>query len=43
MVNHCRRRGQAAQLQPKLMGPYIVVEVMLNHTYKIEHSGQVFI
>jgi len=41
IVNHRRRRGQAAKLQPKFMGPYVVVEAMPNHTYKIEHSGQV--
>jgi len=32
MVNYRRRRGQAAKLQPKLVGPYAVVEVMSNHT-----------
>jgi len=43
MVNYRRRRGQAAKLQPKFVGPYAVVEVMPNHTYKIERSGQVSI
>jgi len=43
MINYRRRRGQAAKLQPKFVGPYVVVEVMSNHTYKIEHLGQVFI
>jgi len=28
-------------LQPKFVGPYAVVEVMPNHTYKLERSGQV--
>jgi len=41
MVNYCRRRGQAAKLQPKFVGPYAVIEVMPNHTYKLERSGQV--
>jgi len=41
MVNYHRRRGQAAKLQPKFVGPYEVVEVMPNHTYKLEQSGQV--
>ena len=43
MVNHRRRRGQAAKLQPKFVGSYVVVEAMPNHTYKIESSGQVSI
>jgi len=43
MVNYRRRRGQATKLQPKFVGPYAVVEVMPNHTYKIERSVQVFI
>jgi len=38
-----RRRGQAAKLQPKFVGPYVAVEAMPNHTYKIERSGQVSI
>jgi len=43
MLNYRRRRGQAAKLQPKFVGPYVVVEAMSNHTYKIERSGQVSI
>jgi len=43
MVNYRRRRGQAAKLQPKVVGRYAVVEVMPNHTYKLERSGQVSI
>ena len=43
MVNHRRRCGQAAKLQPKFVGPYVVVEAMPNRTYKIERSGQVSI
>jgi len=43
VVNYRRRRRQAAKLQPKLVGPYAVVEVMPNHTYKLERSGQVSI
>jgi len=41
MTSHRRRRGQAAKLQPKFVGPYCVIEVMPNHTYKVECSGQV--
>jgi len=38
----CRRRcGQSAKLQPKFVGPYCVVEVLPNHTYRVERSGQV--
>jgi len=43
MVNYRRCRGQAAKLQSKFVGPYAVVEVMPNHTYKLERSGQVSI
>jgi len=43
MVNHRRRCGEVAKLQPEFMGPYVVVEMMPNHTYKIERSGQVSI
>jgi len=40
MTSHRRRRKQAAKLQPKFVGPYCVIEVMENHTYKVECSGQ---
>jgi len=40
MVNYCRRRGQAAMLQPKFVGPYAVVEVTSNHTYRLERPEQ---
>jgi len=43
MISHRRRRGQAAKLQPKFVGPYCVIEVMSNHTYTVERSGQVSI
>jgi len=39
MVIYRRRHGQAAKSQPKFVGPYAVVEVMPNHTYKLERSG----
>jgi len=42
-VNYHRHRGQAAKLQPKFVGPYVIVEAMPNHTYKIERSRQVSI
>jgi len=41
MVSYRRRRGQSAKLQPKFIGPYCVVEVLPNHTYRVEWSGQV--
>jgi len=41
MTSHRRRCGQAAKLQPKFVGPYCVIDVMSNHTYKVERSGQV--
>jgi len=41
MTSHRRRRGQAAKLQPKSVGPYCVIEAMANHTYKVERFGQV--
>jgi len=41
MTSHRWRRGQAAKLKPKFVGPYCVIEVMPNHTYKVEHYGQV--
>jgi len=43
MTSHRRQRGQAAKLQPKFVGSYCVIEVMPNHTYKVERSGQVSI
>jgi len=43
MVNYRRRQEQVAKWQPKFVGPYAVVEVMSNHTYKIERSGQMSI
>jgi len=41
MACYLRLRGQADKLQPKFMGPYLVVKTMPNNTYKIECSGQV--
>jgi len=41
MVNYRRCRGQAAKLQPKFVGFYVVVTAMPNHTYKLKRSGQV--
>jgi len=41
MTSHRRQRGQAAKLQPKFVCPYCVIEVIPNHTYKMERSGQV--
>jgi len=43
MVNYRRWLEQTAKLQPKFVGPYLVVETMPNHTYKAERSGQVSI
>jgi len=41
MISYRRRRGQSAKLQPKFIGPYCLVEVLPNHMYRVEHSGQV--
>jgi len=41
MTSHHWWRGQVAKLQLKFVGPYCVIEVMPNHTYKVERSGQV--
>jgi len=41
MVSYRRRRGKSAKLQPKFVSPYCVVEVLPNHTYRVERSGQV--
>jgi len=32
---------QSAKLQPKFVGPYCIVKVLPNHTYRVELSGQV--
>ena len=39
MVNHQRRRGEMPKLQPKYVGPYTIVEVFPNHTYRVEKNG----
>jgi len=41
MTSVRRQRGQATKLQPKFVGPYCVIEVMPNHTYKVERLDQV--
>jgi len=41
MVSYRRQCGQSAKLQPKFVDPYCVVEVLPNHTYHVERSGQV--
>jgi len=43
MVSYRRRRGQSAKLQPIFVCPYCVVEVLPNHTYRAERSGQVLV
>jgi len=40
MVSHRRQWGQSAKLQPKFVGPYRLVEVLANSTYRVECSGQ---
>jgi len=40
MAHYRRRRRQAANLQPKFMGPYFKVKAMPDHTYNVECSGQ---
>jgi len=41
MVSYRRRHGQSAKLLPKFVGPYCIMEVLPNHTYRVECSGQV--
>jgi len=41
MVSYRRSRRQSTKLQPKFVGPYCVLEVLLNHTYRVERSGQI--
>jgi len=41
MASHRRHRRQSAKLQPKFVSLYCVVETLPNHTYKIEHFGQI--
>jgi len=41
MVSYRRRRGQSAKLQPKFVEPYCIIQVLPNHTYCVELSGQV--
>jgi len=41
MISHHRWREQAAKSQLKFLGLYYVIEVMPNHTYKVERSCQV--
>jgi len=33
-------KEDSAKLQPKFVGPYCVTEVLPNHTYRVERSGQ---
>ena len=40
MVSKRRRKGDCHKLQPKFIGPYRVLEVYPNHTYKLECRGQ---
>jgi len=41
MTSLRRQREQVAKLQSKFVGPYCVIEVMPNHTYKVERLDQV--
>jgi len=41
MLSYRRKRGQSAKLQPKFVGPYCILEVLANHTYRVERSGQI--
>jgi len=41
MLSYQRKRGQSAKLQPKFVGPYCILEVLANHTYRVECSGQI--
>jgi len=41
MLSYQRKCGQSAKLQPKFVGPYCIIEVLANHTYRVERSGQI--
>jgi len=41
MVSYRRGREQSAKLHPKFVDLYCVVEMLPNHTYRVERSGQV--
>jgi len=41
MLSYRRKRGESAKLQPKFVGPYCIIEVLANHTYRMERSGQI--
>jgi len=41
MVSYCRRRGLSAKIQPRFIEPHCVIEVLPNHTYRVERSEQV--
>jgi len=43
MVSYHRWRRPLAKLQPKFVGPYCVIEVLPNHTYRVKRSGQLSI
>lgn len=40
LLNKRKRRGHNSKLVPKFLGPYKVLEVYPNHTYKISRHGQ---
>jgi len=41
MLSYWRKCGQPAKLQPKFVGPYCIIEVLPNHTYRVECSRQI--
>jgi len=43
MTSHCRQCRQAAKLQPKFVTPNCAIEVMPNHTYKVERYGEMWV
>lgn len=40
MVSKQRKKGQSKKLQPKYVGPYIMMEVWPTHTYRVQSGNQ---
>jgi len=36
MLSYWIKRRQLAKLQPKFVGPYCIIEMLANHTYRVE-------
>ncbi|XP_067929640.1 uncharacterized protein [Watersipora subatra] len=43
LVRKRKRKGQNEKLCPKFVGPFRIIEVRPNHTYKLERNGQEYL